>query len=214
MTSYRIYGELYCALKGGFLNEIKQRLSGCTLADIVDEINSLRRIKYYDPMSPTSARTLLGVLLESQWWSNWKNHTDKDRLPFYSDNIPRAESNRILHEAPLCLVSSINSFLSPMDSCKLKWTIDPVIKIDVCRVKSGLNSTIPVRVELAASKIQLLSKAQSIIYLAQAWLCHSDIINLLKAIVQCTSTKSKCIYRARGDNYRPLLSPLPVCNIG
>ena len=116
MTSYRIYGELYCALKGGFLNEIKQRLPGYTLADIVDEINLLRRIKYYDPMSPTSARTLLSVLIESQWWLNWENHTGNDRLPSHkSDNISGIESNRIFHKAPPCLVSAINSQLSHTD---------------------------------------------------------------------------------------------------
>jgi len=83
--------------------------------------------------------------------------------------------------------------------------------MDVNRVKSGLNSINPVRVELAASKIYLLSKAQSIIYSAEEWLCHNDIINLLKATVQCTSAKSKRIQRASVDNYRPLLSPLPAC---
>ena len=60
--------------------------------------------------------------------------------------------------------------------------------MDVNRVKSGLNSTNPVRAELAASKIYLLSKVQSIIYAAEKWLCHNDIINLLKATVQCTTS--------------------------
>jgi len=102
MTSYRIYGELYCALKGGFLGETKQRLPGCTLADIVDEINSHRRIKYYDPMGPTSARTLLGVLIESQWWSNWENHACRNGSSLNkSDNTTRVENSSILHKAPL-----------------------------------------------------------------------------------------------------------------
>ena len=98
-----------------------------------------------------------------------------------------------------------------LDSCKLKWTSNPVIRMDVNRVKSGLNSTNPVRVDLAVSKIYLLSKAQSILYSTEVWLCHNDIINLLKATVQCTSTKSKCTESVSVDNYRPLLSPLPAC---
>ena len=98
-----------------------------------------------------------------------------------------------------------------MDSCKLNWTSNPVIRMDVNRVKSGLNSTNPVRVNMAVSKLCLLSKAQSILYSAEAWLRHNNIINLLKATIQCTSMKCKCIQSIRIDRYSPLLSPLPVC---
>ena len=98
-----------------------------------------------------------------------------------------------------------------MDSCKLNWTCNPVIRLDVNNVKSGLNSTNPVRVDIAASKLYLLSKAQCILYSAEAWLPHNDIINLLKATIQCTSMKSKRIQSTGEDSYSPFLSPLPVC---
>jgi hypothetical protein len=38
-----------------------------------------------------------------------------------------------------------------------------------------------------------------------------DARNLLKATVQCTSAKSKCIQNESIESYRPLLSPLPMC---
>ena len=101
MTPYRIYGELFCALKGGFLGEPKQRLSGCSLADIVDEINSLRRIKYYDPMGPASARTLSGELIKSQWWSNWENHACRNGSSLNkSGTTTRIENSSILYKGP------------------------------------------------------------------------------------------------------------------
>ena len=212
MISHRIYGELYCALHGGFLGESKPRIPGSSLASIVDEINSLRRIKYYDPMSPTSAKTLLGVLIKSQWWSDWENHDSKKGL--LSDtsgiNIHR-ESNSILDKTPHCLLSTINSFLTPMDSCKVNWKCNPVVKIGVSNIISGLNSICPMRIHLAASKLDLLSKVQCILYSAEMWLPHKDILNLLKATIQCTSTGSKCIRSTNEDIYRPLLSPLPAC---
>ena len=212
MISYRIYGELYCALQGGFLGEFKPRITGSSLASIVDEINLLRRTKYYDPMSQTSAKYLLGVLIKSQWWSDWEDHDGKMRLSSVTSGTNMHKTrNSILDKTPQCIRETINSFLTPMDTCKANWTLNPVVKIGVNNIISGLNSTCPMRIHLASSKLDLLSKVQCILYSAEMWLPHKDILNLLKATVQCTGISNKCSQSTNEDIFRPLLSPLPAC---
>ena len=212
MISYRIYGELYCALQGGFIGEFKPRILGSSLASIVDEINLLRRIKYYDPMSRTSAKHLLGVLIKSQWWSDWEDHDGKMRLSSVTRGINTHKmSNNIFDKIPQCIHATINSFLTPMDACKVNWTFNPVVEIGMNSIISGLNSMCPIRIQLAASKLDLLAKAQCILYAAEKWLPHKDILNILKAAVQCTSIRNKCFQNTNEDIYRPLLSSLPFC---
>ena len=57
----------------------------------------------------------------------------------------------------------------------------------------------------------LLSKVQCILHSAEMWLPHKDILNLLKATVQCTGISNKCSQSTNEDIFRPLLSPLPAC---